>query len=120
MKLSDIKELKEMGFDNDQIVKLASGGDLDAGTQPKNQDAESPEEPDKPEEPKVKEQPDQPKKEEKSGSTPEVGQLLEEVKALKGLIQNQNRINSFIGKPDNQSSTDILCNFVNPTYKKPE
>lgn len=120
MNLSDIKELKEMGFNNDQILQLVSGGSIDAGTQPKSEGAKKPEEPDKHEEPKVKEQPDQPKKEEESGNNPEVGQLLEEVKALKGLIQNQNRINAFIGKPDNQSSTDILCNFVNPTYKKPE
>lgn len=121
MTLAEVKELHEMGFSNDQIMQLAAGGN-DAGTQPKDTHEEKhdkPDEPKKPEDPKQDQPPEEPK--EKNTNTDEsaqVGQLLEEVKALKGLIQNQNKLNSFIGSPKEQSVEDILCNFVNPTYKK--
>lgn len=121
MTLAEVKELHEMGFSNDQIMQLAAGGN-DEGTQPKDTHEEKsdiPDEPKKPEDPTKNQPPEEPK--EKNTNTDEsaqVGQLLEEVKALKGLIQNQNKLNSFIGSPKEQSVEDILCNFVNPTYKK--
>ena len=104
MTLAEVKELHDMGFSNDQIMQLAAGGSDNAGTGPKDQNEEKPGKSDKPDEPKKSEdtKPDQPPKEdnEKGGNNQEsaqVGQLLEEVKALKGLIQNQNKLNSFIG-----------------------
>ena len=125
MTLAEVKELHEMGFSNDQIMQLAAGGSENAGTQPKDTHEEKPDKPDKPDEPKKPEDPkkDQPPEEPNEKKTnidesAQVGQLLEEVKALKGLIQNQNKLNSFIGSPKEQSVEDILCNFVNPTYKK--
>ena len=116
MTYEEIKGLHEMGFSNEEIMKLST---ISTGNpQPESQPEPQPEPKPEPQpEPKPEPQPE-PKPEPKPD---EVQQLRDEVKQLREQLQQSNRQNMFIKTlPDDlQTKTDeIMAELIRPTIKE--
>lgn len=116
MTYEEIKGLHEMGFSNEEIMKLST---ISTGnTQPEPQPEPKPEpQPEPKPEPKPEPQPE-PKPE-----SDEMKQLRDEVKQLRDQLQQSNRQNMFIANLPNdlQTQTDkIMAELIRPTIKEDE
>lgn len=108
MKIEEIRELKEMGFSNQEILQFATSGEV-------TRTIETPEQPEQPEQP-APEQPEQP--EQPAPETPKQPEQPEQDKTIEELKQTisgmQNEMKSFIStmqKNNLQSATfDMLPN----------
>ena len=114
MTYDEIKGLHEMGFSNEEIMKLSTVSTGNPQPEPK---------PEPQPEPKPEPQPD-PKPEPQPEPQPkpdEVQQLRDEVKQLREQLQQSNRKNMFVNSvPDDlQTQTDkIMAELIRPAIKE--
>lgn len=132
MTYEEIKGLHEMGFSNEEIIKLStvSTGNPQPDPKPEPQPAPKPDDNPLPgPEPQPAPKPDdnplpgpKPQPEPKPEPKPdEVQQLRDEVKQLRDQLQQSNRQNMFVNSvPDDlQTQTDkIMAELIRPTIKE--
>ena len=124
MKIEEIRELKEMGFSNQEILQLSSTGE------PKPEEPKPEEQ--KPEEPKPEEQKpvEEPKQEEpKLAENPEVSELKktvsgmqEEIKKFISSMQKNNLQSASFQMADDKSledkAVDSLSEIIRPKFNE--
>lgn len=129
MKIEEIRELKEMGFSNQEILQLSSTGEPKP-EEPKPEE-QKPEE-QKPEEPKPEEQKpvEEPKQEEpKLAENPEVSELKktvsgmqEEIKKFISSMQKNNLQSASFQMADDKSledkAVDSLSEIIRPKFNE--
>ena len=121
MTYEEIKGLHEMGFSNEEIIKLST---VSTGFPQKEQQPEPQPEPQKEQQPETQPEPQpepaQNPTEPKPGPD-DVQQLRDEVKQLREQLQQSNRQNMFVNSvPDDlQTQTDkIMAELIRPSIKE--
>lgn len=99
MKIEDIRELKEMGFSNQEILQFATTGEVTRTIETKQADDLKQDEP-KPDEPKPAEEPKQ--EEPKPAENPDVTELK---KAVSGMQEEMKKFISSMQKNNLQSAS---------------
>lgn len=116
MTYDEIKGLHEMGFSNDEIMKLST---VSTGFP---QQPEQEQQTEQPQEPQQEQQPEQqPEPQQEQPELSELSALRTEVQQLREQLQKQNRQQMFIDSPqdDLQKQTDaIMAELIRPSIKE--
>ncbi len=130
MKIEEIRELKEMGFSNQEILQLSSTGEVATTEQKPAVEEKKPAEEQKPEEQKPAEE-KKPAEEQKPAENPEVSELKktvsgmqEEIKKFISSMQKNNLQSASFQMADDKTledkAVDSLSEIIRPKFKEEE